>query len=48
MTKPMEIFIEGDRIRLKREQWRGNDAYISNYPGLIDEVKKYTWTYSEG
>lgn len=35
----------GDIIRLKREQWRGREAQISNYPGLFEEVKKYTWTY---
>ena len=44
----MTIEIQGDRIRLQRDQWKDNDAYISNYPGLLDEVKKYTWTYSEG
>lgn len=48
MPKDMDIEIEGDRIKLQREQWRGNSAYISNYPGLLEEVKKYTWTYTEG
>lgn len=48
MPKPMDIEIGNDRIKLQREQWRGNSAYISNYPGLLDEVKKYTWTYTEG
>lgn len=48
MPKPMDIQIERDRIKLQREQWRGNSAYISNYSGLLDEVKKYTWTYTEG
>jgi len=48
MPLPMTIEIQGDRIRLQRDQWKNNDAYISNYPGLLDEVKKYTWTYSEG
>ena len=48
MPKVMNIEIEHDRIKLQREQWRGNCAYISNYPGLLDEVKKYTWTYTEG
>lgn len=48
MPLPMDIEISGDRINLKRDQWRGNSAYISNYPGLLDEVKKYTWTYTEG
>ena len=48
MPMPMNIAIEDDRVRLQREQWKGNSAYISNYPGLLDEVKKYTWTYSAG
>lgn len=43
---PMDIEIRGDVIELRRDQWNGNVAYISNYPGLLDEVKKYTWTYS--
>lgn len=45
---PLSIQIEGERIRLEREQWRGNCAYISNYPGLLDAVQEYTWTYTEG
>lgn len=48
MPLPMTIEIQGDRIRLQRDQWKNNDAYISNYPGLLEEVKKYTWTYSDG
>lgn len=44
----MDIEINGDTITLKREQLKGNVAYISNYPGLLDEVKKYTWTYTKG
>ena len=48
MPLPMIIEIQGDRISLRRDQWKNNYAYISNYPGLLDEVKKYTWTYSEG
>ena len=47
MPKAMDIEILGDRIKLKREQWKGNDAYISNYPGLLEEVKKHTWTYTD-
>ena len=35
----MDIEINGDTITLKREQLKGNVAYISNYPGLLDEVK---------
>lgn len=45
MAKGMDIKIESNRVELQREQWQGNVAYISNYPGLLDEVKKYTWTY---
>ena len=37
----------GDCIELSREQWKGNTARISDYPGLLDEVQKYTWTYSD-
>ena len=48
MPLPMTIEIQGDRIRLHRDQWKNNDAYITNYPGLLDEVKKYTWTYVDG
>ena len=44
----MDIKIEKDRIKLHRKQWESNIAYISNYPGLLDEVKKYTWTYTKG
>ena len=36
----------GNNIELEREQWRGEKARISNYPGLVDEVCKYTWTLS--
>ena len=45
---PMNIEIESERIKLQREQWKGNCAYISNYPGLLDKVQEYTWTYTEG
>lgn len=48
MPKDMDIEIQGEQIQLQRGQWKGNVAYISNYPGLLDEVKKYTWTYTEG
>lgn len=48
MPLSMTVEIQGDRISLRREQWKDNVAYISNYPGLLDEVKKYTWTYVEG
>ena len=45
---PMNIEFRGNTIILKREQWDAREAYISNYPGLLDEVKKYTWTYTKG
>lgn len=50
MAKQIDYHIEyeGDTIRLYRNQWGNNFAYISNYPGLLDEVVKYTWTYSKG
>lgn len=48
MLDSMRIETVGDRIRLQRNQWKSNFAYISNYPGLLDEVKKYTWTYADG
>lgn len=41
MAKFMDIEIENNGIKLQIEQWQGNVAYISNYPGLLDEVKKY-------
>ena len=44
---PMDIQMVGEQIKLKREQWRGNCAYISNYPTLLDAVQEYTWTYTE-
>ena len=30
MPLPMTIEFQGDRIRLQRDQWKNNDAYISN------------------
>ena len=47
-VRSMKIVVENDRIKLTREQWNGKSAYISNYPGLLDEVRKYTWTYTSG
>lgn len=38
----------GNTIVLKREQWKNHTATISDYPGLFEEVMKYTWTYQEG
>lgn len=37
----------GNVILLKRDQWKDHTATISDYPGLLDEVMKYTWTYYE-
>lgn len=47
MPKLMDIEIDNSRIKLQRDQWQGHCAYISNYPGLLDEVRKHTWTYAE-
>lgn len=44
---PIKISYIGSQIVLEREQWRGHSAYISDYPGLLDAVLSYTWTYSE-
>ena len=38
----------GSVIELSRDQWTGHKAYISDYPGLLEAVQKYTWTYSGG
>ena len=40
--------MSGEYIELKRKQWRGHSARITNDPELLEEVKKYTWTYNEG
>lgn len=37
----------GNMILLKRDQWKDHTATISDYPGLLDEDMKYTWTYYE-
>lgn len=44
----MEANIIGNVIKLSRRQWENHKAYISNYPGLLNEVLKYTWTYTRG
>ena len=44
----MQINVCDNRIYLKRKQWNNREAKISNYQGLIEEVKKYTWTYTSG
>lgn len=43
----MTYRIIGDNVFLKRNQWKGFEAQISNYPGLLKEVQKYTWTYQK-
>ena len=48
VPKPMDIEVTDEVITLQRDQWNGKKAKISNFPGLLDEVMKYTWTYTEG
>lgn len=48
MPKTMDISEIGDVYELKREQWKGHTARISRDPALLEEVKKYTWTYKDG
>lgn len=48
MDKNMKETGIGDIIELSREQWGKAKANISNYPGLLDEVKKHTWSCSGG
>lgn len=47
MTKQAQTNEVGDIIELRRDQWKGHIARISNYPGLLEEVQKYTWSYAE-
>ena len=47
-AKEMDIRKIGSIIELKRDQWQGKVAYISDYPNLLDAVKEYTWTYTAG
>lgn len=44
----MQADIYGDHVRLSRHRWRGHEAMISNYPGLLEAVESYTWTYRDG
>lgn len=44
----MDIEVTDELITLQRDQWNGKKAKISNFPDLLDEVMKYTWTYTEG
>lgn len=48
MPLAMEITEVGDVYELRRDQWKGNTARISKDPSLLEEVKKYTWTYNVG
>lgn len=45
-TDPIRANKIGQIIELERNQWKGNKAKISDYPGLLEEVQKYTWTFS--
>ncbi len=38
----------GNVIKLERDQWKGRQAWISNYPGLKEAVLKHTWTCTAG
>ena len=44
----LQITKIGNSYELSREQWDGNRGYISDYPGLLEEIEKYTWTYRKG
>lgn len=44
----MHIREIGDLYELEREQWQGHVARISKDLGLLEEIKKYTWTYTAG
>ena len=46
MADKMIITNVGNQIALNRKTWKGKTAYISNYPGLLDAVCRYTWTYT--
>ena len=46
MSSDMTVTEVGDTYVLRREQWKGNTAKISKDTDLLEEVKKYTWTYS--
>lgn len=47
-SKELKIEHAGNTVVLKRDQWKNHTATISDYPGLLEEVKKHTWTYCEG
>lgn len=44
----MQSKICGNQIKLYRKQWNNCEATISNYPGLLEQISKYTWTYTSG
>ena len=48
MKQDMKVKKIGNCYELARGQWEGNVAYISDYSNLLNEVLKYTWTYSKG
>jgi len=48
MPRDISVSEVANVYELRRDQWRGNVARISKDPELLNEVSKYTWTYSEG
>lgn len=48
MESDVKVSIVGDNLELSREQWREKRVMVSNYPGLLEEVLKYTWTCTAG
>ena len=44
----LDLIKNGNVYELYRKQWNGKRALISDYPGLLDEVRKYTWTCTHG
>lgn len=48
MARAMEIQEIGNTYELRRIQWKGHVARITKDDALLEEVKKYTWTYIDG
>lgn len=48
MPREMSSSKVGKTIELRRDQWRGLTARITDHPGLFEEVSKYTWTLTSG
>lgn len=48
MAAKLEVLEIGDVYELRRGQWGDNIVRISKDPALLEEVKKYTWTYCKG